>query len=154
MRAGYVLWRALVWCVLSLISTRCIVEFNVFCLNEQNKLFISLLVCVSLTLALILLICFNHWLIKEPATQSPIKLIYMVIKYTIKHKHPQSRSAFTYCEDELPSHIDFGKNKYGGPLTTEQVEDVKTFLRCLSLMSIFGMLASAIVASGYLKIYL
>ena len=78
----------------------------------------------------------------------------MVIKYTIKHKHPQFRSAFTYCEDELPSRIDFGKSKYGGPFTTEQVEDVKTFLRCLPLISIFGMLASAIVASGYLKIYL
>ena len=144
----------IIWYVLSLISTGCIVEFNVFCLNEQNKLFILLFVCVSLTLALILLICFNHWLIKKPATQSPIKLIYMVIKYTIKHKHPQFRSAFTYCEDELPSRIDFGKSKYGGPFTTEQVEDVKTFLRCLPLMSIFGMLASAIVASGYLKIYL
>jgi hypothetical protein len=25
----------------------------------------------------------------------------------------------SYCEDELPSRIDFGKNKYGRPFTTE-----------------------------------
>jgi hypothetical protein len=54
-------------------------------------------------------------------------LIYKVIKFAIVTKHPQCRSAFTYCEDELPSRIDFGKNKYGGPFTTEQVEDIKTF---------------------------
>ena len=32
------------------------------------------------------------------------------------------------CEDEPPSHIDFGKNKCGGPFSTEQVEDIKTFV--------------------------
>ena len=57
--------------------------------------------------------------------------MYRVIKYAIKHKHPEQRSAFTYCEDELPSRIYLGKSKYGGPFTTEQVEDVKTFLRQL-----------------------
>ena len=38
-----------------------------------------------------------------------------------------SYSAFTYCEDELPSRMDLGKEKYGGPFTTEPVEDVKAF---------------------------
>ena len=46
-------------------------------------------------------------------------------------------SAFTYCEDELPSRLDLGKHKYGGPFTTEQVEDVKTFL-WLVMIVFFG----------------
>jgi hypothetical protein len=50
-----------------------------------------------------------------------------VLKYAIKNRQPQRRSAFTYCEDELPSHIDFDKSSYGGPFTTEQVEADKTF---------------------------
>ena len=67
-------------------------------------------------------------LAKEPVTRNPFTLIYKVVRYAIKNKHPQCRSAFTYCEDELPSRIDFSKSKYGGPFTTEQVEDIKTFL--------------------------
>ena len=113
-----------------------------------------LLICTSLTLALILITHCKHWLIKEPATQSPLKLIYKVIKFAVVTKHPRCRSAFTYCEDELPSRIDFGKIKYGGPFTTEQVEDVKTFLRLLPLISIFGAIISVLIASNYLHIYL
>ena len=79
---------------------------------------------------------FSHLLVKEPVTKNPFKLVYNVVKYAIKNKHPRCRSAFTYCEDDLPSRIDFGKSKYGGPFTTEQVEDVKTFLRLLAVVSV------------------
>ena len=75
---------------------------------------------------------------------NPFKLIHRVLKYAVKHKHPEGRSAFTYCEDELPSRLDFGKSKYGGPFTTEQAEDVKTFFRGLGLViivsAVFGMM--------------
>ena len=81
-------------------------------------------------------------------------MIYKVIKFAIATKHPRCRSAFTYCEDELPSRIDFGKNKYGGPFTTEQVEDVKTLLRLLPLISIFGASASVLIAANFLYVFL
>ena len=49
------------------------------------------------------------------------------------------RSAFTFCEEVAPSRIDFGKDQYGGPFSTEEVEDVKTFLRLLLLLvTLFG----------------
>ena len=48
-----------------------------------------------------------------------------VTKFSRQHKTLLCRSAFTYCEDELPKGC--GKEKYGGPFTTEQVEDVKAF---------------------------
>ena len=105
---------------------------------------------MCLTLALLLIICFNKSLIKEPPPKSSFKLIYKVIKFAIVTKYPRCRSAFTYCEDELPSRIDFGKSKYGGPFTTEQVEDVKTLLRLLPLISIFAMIASTLVAANIL----
>ena len=141
----------IVWYVNSLITTGFIVQFNFSCLN---KLYISLLICVCLTLALLLMICFNKSLTKEPPPKSSFKLIYKVIKFAIVTKHPRRRSAFTYCEDELPSRIDFGKSKYGGPFTTEQVEDVKTLLRLLPLISIFGAIASIIIAATNLHIAL
>ena len=84
---------------------------------------------------------------KEPVTQNPFKLVYSVIRYAIKRKHPECRSAFTYCEDEPPSRIDFGKSKYGGPFTTEQVEDVKTFLRVIFVICIGSMTFIVIFAN-------
>ena len=51
----------------------------------------------------------------------------------MQNKYPRLRSAFTYWEDKPYSRIDLGKAKYGGPFTTEQVEDVKTFFRVLGI---------------------
>ena len=144
----------IVWYVNSLITTGFIAEFNFLCLTTQNKLYLSLLLCVCLTLALLLMIYFNKSLIKEPPPKSSFKLIYKVIKFAIVTKHPRCRSAFTYCEDELPSRIDFGKSKYGGPFTTEQVEDVKTLLRLFPLILIFGVMASVLLAVNILYTYL
>ena len=45
-----------------------------------------------------------------------------------------NRSTFTYCEEHTPSRLDLGKEQYGGPFKTEEVEDVKAFLRLLLLL--------------------
>ena len=90
----------------------------------------------------------RHWFLVEPASRNPYKLVYRVIKFAIKHKNPIQRSAFTYCEDELPSRIDLGKAKYGGPFTSEQVEDVKAFLGILSILLTLGPVFAVEVAAG------
>ena len=74
----------------------------------------------------------------EPRRQNPYKVVFKVLDYARKHKYPFRRSAFTYCDDEFPSRIDFAKEKFGGPFTTEQVEDVKTFLRILLVFVVLG----------------
>ena len=74
-----------------------------------------------------------------------------MIRYAIRNKYPRQRSAFTYCEDELPSHIDFGKRKYGGPFTIEQVEDVKTFFRFILLAIVAGVLGGSILTSNTIR---
>ena len=106
------------------------------CTQYNCKLVVSLLMCMSINIVLCLMFLYKNSFIKEPVTQNPFKLIYKVIKYAIKNRRPRLRSAFTYCEDELPSRIDFGMSKYGGPFTTEQVEDVKTFFRMISIVLI------------------
>lgn len=37
----------------------------------------------------------------------------------------------TYCERDIPSRLDLGKTKYGGPYSHKNVENVKTFFRIL-----------------------
>ena len=96
----------------------------------------------------------SHWLKGNPendtslccrrqsslAQRNPCSLIYHVLKFAIKHKNPLQRSAFTYWEENLPSRINLGKNKYGGPFTSEEVENVKTFLQLIKiLISLFGI---------------
>ena len=89
---------------------------------------------IPVTLSSLALCCdflLKGWLTIEPVGLNPFKLVLRVLKFTITHKYPIRRSAFTHCEDERLSRIDFAKSKYGGPFTTEEVEDVKTCLRIL-----------------------
>ena len=101
---------------------------------------------IFLVLALISTLCFGillvsnffvstKWLIIEPKSPQFLIAIFRVLKFAAKHKAPLNRSALTYWEEDIPSRIDLGKSKYGGPFTTEQVEDVKTILRLLVVSS-------------------
>ena len=133
----------IIWYIFTIFSCGVALDFALSCLSTKYETVTLVLVCAHLSIAVILLICFKDspWLIKEPVIQNPFKLIYKVIKYAIKNKYPRQRSSFTYCEDDLPSRIDFGKSKYGGPFTIEQVEDVKTFLRFFPIAILGGVLA-------------
>ena len=76
--------------------------------------------------------------IEPPQKMNPFKHIYKVMKYAWFNKYPVRRSAYTYTE--RPSRLDLCKERYGGPFTTEQVEDVKSFWRILSIaLSMFGV---------------
>ena len=86
-----------------------------------------------ITLAVGLSMVCGDWIDSLPIGENPLKLIWGVLRFASKHKHPVYRSAHTYWEDKIPSRINLGKDKYGGPFTNEQVEDVKTFFRIISL---------------------
>ena len=75
----------------------------------------------------------QQWLDRTHKVTNPIKLIIQVLNYTRKHRYPERRSAFTYIDEEQPTRIDYGKEKFGGPFTEEEVEDVKTVLRLIPL---------------------
>ena len=137
----------IIWYVWTIYASGFIAQIVFDCLPKDYEMLKMIVMCAYLSAALCLLLLFNNLLIKEPVTQNPFKLVYQVIRYALKTKHPRCRSAFTYCEDELPSRIDFGKCKYGGPFTTEQVEDVKTFLRLLAIIAIISILFGQVSAS-------
>ena len=114
-----------------------------FCstVNKSMKVAqISIQVILVLFLSILLLIsCWKRrWFHSEPGHHNPYKTVYDVIKFSKSHKHPLHRSAFTYCDNYIPSRLDFAKERFGGPFTTEQVEDVKTFLRILLVLLAVG----------------
>ena len=130
----------IIWCIWTFTNGEGVADLFLSYISDRYRDFMMLLITLNLTLALVLMLLCHKCFIKEPVVPNSIKRVYKVIKYAIKHKRPQQRSAFTYCEDELPSRIDFGKSKYGGPFTTEQVEDVKTIFRIVPLVLLGGVL--------------
>ena len=106
-----------------------------------------------LSIAMCSMFLFGHWLIDHRQNRNPFKTVYRVLKFAKQHKYPVNRSAFTFCEDEIPSRIDLGKSKYGGPFTTEEVEDVKTFFRILvflaTIFSVISILFGLLIFSPY-----
>ena len=108
-----------------------------------SGLYLLLIMTVVVVIVLAITLCFirrrRWWFLIEPGGLNPYKLVYRVTKFARQHKVPVQRSAFTYCEDELPSGLDLGKEKYGGCFTTEQVEDVKAFYGILKVLFSFGI---------------
>ena len=132
------------WFVFNLFIRASISNFLLYgsCFNNnttKNALLWAVTEAVLLSIALVLDSFLNKdWLIVEPSTSNPFKLVAGVLKYAWTHKYPEFRSAFTYQDHRRPSRIDYAKAIYGGPFSTEQVEDVKTFLRITSALVPMG----------------
>ena len=89
----------------------------------------------TILLALLLFSVYSRrWFRTEKRQQNSYKMVIQVLNFARKHKKPIKRTAETYCDRIRPSRLDYTKERYGGPFTSEQAEDVKTFLR------IFGVL--------------
>ena len=107
-------------------------------LLQESNLVVYLMVCILFlfSIAVIMIgVCFRRkFTIESPRSVDPVKLIHQVIKYAWKHKYPERPSSFTYTDNNTPSRLDFGKERYGGPFTTDQVESVKCFGRTLAVL--------------------
>ena len=98
---------------------------------------------LGLAVVLITDCLFHKWLDVHFKRNNPFKTIFQVLNYARKTKYPEHRSALTYFDEEEPSRLDYGKHKFGGPFTEEEVEDVKTVLRLMPLfISPFGALVA------------
>ena len=101
---------------------------------------------VTITVVIATYYLLRHHIDTTPLVGSPVKLIVKVLNYARKNKYPKNRSALTYWEESAPSRLDLGKDKYGGPFTEEEVEDVKTVLRLFPiLLCTFGCIVSYII---------
>ena len=109
---------------------RCLIAIDSFILPSY------IISGLSVSIVLVTHSLFKHWLENISLIDNPIKLIVRVLNYARKHKYPENRSALTYWEEEVPSRLDLGKEKYGGPFSEEEVENVKTIFRMIPLFMI------------------
>ena len=131
---SFIKWFAFSICLGIWISDSVWSVFGNYCLNgpvavDHGQVF-SLLPVLSMSIVCCtIFLLAPKWLTIEPKSPQSLKTIYQVLKFAAKHKSPLNRSALTYWEEDIPSRLDLGKSRYGGPFTTEQVEDVKTFFK-------------------------
>ena len=129
-----------VYATVTSVLTDCVQE------DRVSQIIVILLPTVCMTVVCCTLFVFGpRCLIIEPKSPRALRTIFQVLKFAAKHKAPLNRSAFTYWEEDIPSRLDLGKSKYGGPFTIEQVEDVKTFFKILTILGpifIIGLVLS------------
>ena len=70
------------------------------------------LVCFAIGLCIFL--CSRKYFYVMIAGLHPLRMVYRVLRYKRQHRIPENRSAFTYREEDIPSHINLGKEKEGG----------------------------------------
>ena len=123
-----------------------LVNYSLYCTKTfYNVVWVlfgwSLLVASLLTVIISIKSCFmSNWIVREPGTPNPYRLVYHVIKFALKHKHPVQHSTLAGWENKRPSRLDYGMCKYGGPFTAEEVENVKKLLKLGAvLISLFGV---------------
>ena len=109
--------------------------------DSEFGLITGILIFLFISVALCLHACFyNYYKLVGTQKNNPYKKVYNVLKYALYHKSPENRSALTYWENKIPSRVDLGKRKYGGPFSEEDVENVKTFWRIVAvILSTFGL---------------
>ena len=136
---AYVHW--VVWGLCAGFLNDYIAFSNIAIYDASLTLITGLLTFVYISFVLCLGACFkNKFEPSYPLQIDPYKMVYNVLKYAKQHKTAVNRSAFTYWEDKIPSRIDLGKRKYGGPFSESVVEDVKIFFYIvLILISTFGL---------------
>ena len=147
--AGYIAWFVCSLCIGGFVGDG-LQFFQENCIDEEVRSGYTLIwalllvLCMSIVLASIFLFS-SKWLIIEPKSPQSLRTIYHVLQFATRHKAPLNRSALTYWEEDIPSRIDLGKSKYGGPFTTEQVEDVKTVLRLLIISPVFALIGMSFI---------
>ena len=122
-------------------------------LNLRTRVIIYALpaVCFFTLSALVLFNCFTHRIFnKEGVKYNPYKMIFKILNFARKHKGPVGYpSAFAYCDEFKPSRLDYAKQRYGGPFTTSDVEDVKTLIRVFWMLLSIGPMFVIIVPTSY-----
>lgn len=115
--------------ILYIVSNRCT------SIDQDIQAEVYVMIAVfCITLALCLNACFRRQIVVH-AVSPPYKKLVQVLYLALVIKRPVHRSAFSFSGAKQPSRINLAKRVHGGKYTSEEVEDVKTFLRFLVVLA-------------------
>ena len=110
----------------------------------------QLVVAFCLTLALCLDFLFQHKLVKEQVAGKSLRVILMVIKYTIGYRKLGNNYSIA-TESATSSRFNVAKHMYGGPFTSQQVDNVRKFLWMLMVIATCTIVFGAMAPMDYAK---
>ena len=114
--------------------------------NEENIVDQNIQSCVVcavmltlMTFSILLHFYANKWFFKARQRSNPLRIITSILFFaaTVKRHAPRYRRSFRYGEGRLPR-IELAKLEYDGKYSSEEVEDVKTFVRVLFIIFSLG----------------
>ena len=138
--SSFVRWYGWVWFLGQVVA-----GMSAKCYRKKYELVYALVDPFLISVVLCLESFCGHWLMEEPTFKNPLKVIFQVLQYAYKHKYPHLRSAYSYWDSKYSSRIDLAKSIFGGPFTTDEVENVKAFFRMVVLLTIGSFFVSMIV---------
>ena len=108
------------------------VIFTFYSCSSKTVIALMSFLPLIITLGLMCVICYScsayTWFTTVPENHNPYKMVLRILNFARTH------SSVTHYDDKPVKRLDLGKQRYGGPYTTEQVEDVKTLLRMLGVL--------------------
>ena len=131
--ASYARWSAFVFFLVSSLAATLDRALYMYILNVPVYIIVTPFAILTFLSVLIGFFLKRFLIIQPPLNGDPLRLIVRVLRYAWKHKFPERPSSFTYT-DGPPTRLDFGKMRYGGPFTTDEVEDVKSFWNVLAVV--------------------
>ena len=118
--------------------------------TDDDLQFLPLIIFVFLVLSIIITLRMKNAFYIELGSISPYKMVIKVIGYALRHRHPQTRrGAFFFYSGFNPGRLDFAKVHYGGPFSTKDVENVKTFLQILCMLLCVGPVFILKITTSY-----
>ena len=114
-----------------------------------NSFFLLIVLPIVIGITFCIKQCSIHWELVDtpPQTENSYKLIYQIIKFALSHNHNLIHLRPYNHSEALPSsRLDLAKEIYGGPFTTNQVEEVKSFLQIFCILFTLGPMLMAEIA--------
>ena len=141
------------WYVLLMNLSGLSLSFISECVAQEYSLFSvkTLMVTVCLTLAISSDFLLQGWLVEERVVKKSLREVLKIIWYAIKNRRSRYEFADDDDEDKLPSQFDIAKHQYGGPFSAHQVENVRTFLWMLVILSTCGIVYGSLISVEYAR---
>ena len=127
------------WYTLTTFSSGFTLYYSSYCTPPYVAV---LVVAVCLTVAVISNFLLNHWLNKEQVVNNPLPLILKVVYFSVRNKDQRHRQNLMSSKQGILSMLNISKRVYGGPFSSDQVEDVKTCFRILVVFVVFIIASS------------
>ena len=133
------------WYTLTLYASGTALHFITDCIVDTDTFYIKIFfVAVCLTVALCLDFLFHHILVNEPVVHGKsLQVIMGVIRYTIRNRHLRYSLSVT-TNNVVPSRFEVAKHMHGGPFTSQQVDNVRTFLWMLTLIATYSLVLGSL----------